>query len=77
MLSITDMATTKQDYLGTESDRIKAYYKDRSNNLKIKMLEHRLSELGKQGIHTSEEIDSILDEIARLQSELRFGWGLE
>lgn len=71
------MATTKQDYLGTESDRIKAYYKDRSNNLKIKMLEHRLSELGKQGIHTSEEIDSILDEIARLQSELRFGWGLE
>ena len=71
------MATTKQDYLGTESERIQAYYKDRSNNLKIKMLEHRLSELGKQGIHTSEEIDSILDEIARLQSELRFGWGLE
>jgi len=77
VLSITDMATTKQDYLGTESERIQAYYKDRSNNLKIKLLEHRLSELGKQGIHTSEEIDSILDEIARLQSELRFGWGLE
>ena len=77
MLSITDMATTKQDYLGTESERIQAYYKDRSNNLKIKLLEHRLSELGKQGIHTSEEIDSILDEIARLQNDLKYGWGLE
>lgn len=71
------MANRKGTYFGTESERIQAYYKDRSNHLKIQLLEHRLSELGKQGVHTSDEIDSILDEIARLQNDLRYGWGLE
>lgn len=71
------MANRKGTYLGTESERIKAYYQDRSSDLKIKMLEHRLDELVKQGIHTSEEIDAILEEIAIEQSKLRFGWGLE
>lgn len=71
------MGATKQDFLGTESDRISAYYKDRSSNLRITLLESRLSELHRKGITESPEIDSILEDIAILQSNLRYGWGLE
>lgn len=71
------MGATKKNYLGTENDRIQAYYKDRSSNLRITLLESRLSELHRQGITDSAEIDSILEDIAVLQSNLRYGWGLE
>ena len=71
------MGTTKKNYLGTENERIRAYYKDRSSNLRITMLESRLSELHRQGITESPEIDKILEDIAILQQDLRYGWGLE
>ena len=71
------MASTKGSYLGTESERIQAYYKDRSSNLRIVMLEERLSELHRNGITESPEIDNILEDIAILQQDLRYGWGLE
>lgn len=71
------MASTKQDFLGTENERIRAYYKDRSNNLRISLLESRLSELHRQGITESPEIDKLLEDIAIEQSKLLYGWGLE
>jgi len=71
------MSSTKKDYLGTESERIQAYYKDRSSNLRITLLESRLSELHRQGITESPEIDRILEDIAIEQNNLRYGWGLE
>lgn len=71
------MASTKQDFLGEESERIQAYYKDRSSNLRITLLESRLSELHSKGITESPEIDRILEDIAILQKDLRYGWGLE
>ena len=71
------MGATKKDFLGTESDRIQAYYKDRSSNLRITMLESRLSELHRQGITESPEIDRLLEEIATEQGKISYGWGLE
>ena len=71
------MASTKQDFLGTESERIQAYYKDRQASIRITMLEARLSELHSKGITESPEIDNILEDIAILQNNLRYGWGLE
>ncbi len=71
------MGATKQNYLGTENERIRAYYKDRSSNLRILMLESRLSELHSKGITESPEIDRILEDIAIEQSKLLYGWGLD
>jgi len=71
------MGKNNLQYLGTENERIRAYYKDRSRNLRITLLESRLSELHKKGITESAEIDSILEEIAIEQSKLLYGWGLE
>jgi len=71
------MSSTKKDYLGTEGERIQAYYKDRASNLRITLLESRLSELHRQGITESPEIDRILEDIAIEQSKLKYGWGLE
>lgn len=71
------MGATKGSYLGTEVERIQAYYKERSNNLKITLLESRLSELHRQGIIESPEIDNILSEIAQIQSDLKWSIGLD
>lgn len=71
------MGATKQNYLGTESERIQAYYKERSANLKITLLESRLSELHRQGITESPEIDNILSDIAQIQSDLKWSIGLD
>lgn len=71
------MVNRKETYLGTESERIQAYYRERSNNLKITLLESRLSELHRQGITESPEIDDILSEIAQIQSDLKWSIGLE
>lgn len=71
------MGATKDSYLGTDSERIQAYYKERSGNLKITMLESRLSELHRNGITESPEIDNILSEIAQIQSDLKWSIGLD
>lgn len=71
------MEQTKGSYIGEEQDRVKAYKNDRKNNLKITLLEARLSELHSKGITESAEIDSILEDIAIEQSKLLYGWGLE
>ena len=71
------MSSTKKSYLGTENERIKSYYEDRQASIRITMLEARLSELHSRGIIESPEIDRILEDIAILQQDLRYGWGLE
>lgn len=71
------MASTKGSYLGTESERIQAYYKDRSSNLKIVMLESRLDLLRSEGITEGAEVDSILEQIAIEQGKISYGWGLD
>lgn len=71
------MSSTKENYIGTEAERIKAYYEDRSRNLRISMLQERLSELHRQGVVEGEEVDNLLDEIAIIQNKLRFAWGIE
>lgn len=71
------MGSTKKGFLGTENERIQAYYKERSGNLKITMLEARLSELHRNGITESPEIDNILSDIAQIQSDLKWSIGLD
>lgn len=63
--------------LGTEEERVMAYREDRKNNFEIKMLEHRLTDLYNKGIVEGEEIDSLLERICKVQTNLQWAWNIQ
>lgn len=63
-------------YLGTKEERKKAKELDKRKSLKITMIENRLSELHRNNIVESPEIDSLLDDLSKEMESLNFGWGL-
>ena len=65
------------EYLGTKEERRKAKEDDKRKSLKITMIENRLSELHRNNIIESPEIDSLLDDLSKELESLNFGWGLE
>lgn len=65
------------EYLGTKEERRKAKEADKRKSLKITMIENRLSELHRNNIVESPEIDSLLDDLSKEMESLNFGWGLE
>lgn len=64
-------------YLGTYQERSGLYEKDKSNNIKIKMIEERLRHLGdKYNTYESDEIDGLLESLHVEYETLRFAHGI-